>query len=112
MIEEVLKAVEPDQSYFWATHQGAELDLLLFKNGRRVGVEVKRADAPRLTPSMRIALHDLDLDHLTVIYPGTSRYTIGDRVSVAPLAEIADRGLEALVPAAGRLRRRTRRLQE
>ncbi|HLE56123.1 MAG TPA: hypothetical protein VJB15_03505 [Rhodothermia bacterium] len=44
---------------------GAELDLLLFKHGRD-GIEIKREDAPRLTPSMRIALHDLRLDHLSV----------------------------------------------
>ncbi len=47
VVEEVIKAVEPDKVYFWATHQGAELDLLIFKNGRRLGVECKYADAPR-----------------------------------------------------------------
>ena len=56
--------IEPDEAYFWATHQGAELDLLLFKGGRRFGVEIKRMDAPTLTPSMRIALADLQLEHL------------------------------------------------
>src|SRR6516165_7586872 len=65
-IEEVLKAVRPDAAYYWATHQGAELDLLLFKNGRRVGVECKRVDAPTLTASMRTAMHDLKLDRLAV----------------------------------------------
>ena len=69
-IEEAINAVEPDETYFWATHQGAELDLLLFKNGRRLGVEVKRMDAPALTPSMRIALQDLKLEQLGVLYPG------------------------------------------
>jgi len=44
-VEEVLSQLQPDQAYFWATHQGAELDLLLFKNGRRLGIEIKRADA-------------------------------------------------------------------
>jgi hypothetical protein len=66
-IEEVIHAVRPDDTYFWATHQGAELDLLLFRNGRRLGVEVKRTDAPRLTPSMRIALEDLKLEQLVVL---------------------------------------------
>src|SRR3990170_8243820 len=67
-IEEVLTAVQPDDAFFWATYQGAELDLLLFKNGRRLGVEVKKMDAPRLTPSMRIALEDLNLEQLVVLY--------------------------------------------
>ncbi|OGA11612.1 MAG: hypothetical protein A3H33_15900, partial [Betaproteobacteria bacterium RIFCSPLOWO2_02_FULL_65_20] len=70
-VEEVLKAFRPDDAYYWATHNGAELDLLLFKAGRRIGVECKRADAPTLTPSMRIALSDLKLDELRVVYPGT-----------------------------------------
>ncbi len=53
-IEEILKAINPDDAYFWATHQGTELDLLLFKNGKRIGVECKRADGPTLAPSMMI----------------------------------------------------------
>src|SRR3990170_481394 len=40
-VEEVLKALRPDDAYYWATHQGAEIDLLLFKRGRRIGVECK-----------------------------------------------------------------------
>jgi uncharacterized protein len=92
---EVLKALRPDEAYFWATHQGAELDLLLFKNGRRIGVECKRADAPTLTPSMRIALDDLKLDRLVVVYPGDRRYLLGDRVEVIPLTELADPGSPA-----------------
>src|SRR5206468_758406 len=88
-IEEVLKAVRPDEAYFWATHQGAELDLLLFKHGRRVGVECKRTDAPKLTPSMRTAMDDLKLDRLIVVYPGERRYALADRIEVVPLAELA-----------------------
>ena len=77
-VEEALKALRPDEAYFWATHQGAELDLLLFKDGRRLGVECKRVDAPTLTPSMRIALDDLKLDRLIVIYPGDRRYGLAE----------------------------------
>jgi uncharacterized protein len=86
-VEEILKALEPDDAYYWATHNGAEIDLVLFKNGRRIGVECKRMDAPRLTPSMRIALADLKLDELRVVYPGEKRYPLADRVEVVPLAE-------------------------
>jgi hypothetical protein len=89
-IEEVLKAVRPDEAYFWATHQGAELDLLLFKRGRRIGIECKRADAPALTPSMRIALKDLKLDELRVVYPGAKRYAVARKVEVVPLAEFVN----------------------
>ena len=89
-IEEVLKAFRPDEAYFWATHQGAELDLLLFKRGRRIGVECKRMDAPTMTPSMRVALSDLKLDRLLVIYPGDRRYPLADRVEVVPLADLVE----------------------
>ena len=55
--------------FIWATHSGAELDLLLLKDGKRIGVECKRMDAPRLTPSMRIAVQDLQLNYLAGILP-------------------------------------------
>ncbi|HMQ76282.1 MAG TPA: ATP-binding protein [Flavobacteriales bacterium] len=91
-VEEILKAMRPDEAYFWATHQGAELDLLLFKRGRRIGIECKRADAPVLAPSMRIALHDLKLDKLIVAYPGTRRYPLARNVEVVPLTELVTAG--------------------
>jgi len=89
-LEEVLKALQPDDAYFWATHAGAELDLLMFKNGRRFGAEFKRADAPTITPSMRIALSDLKLDNLIVVYPGDTRYQLDSKIHVVPLADFAD----------------------
>jgi len=88
-IEEAIRHHAPDESYFWATHNQAELDLLLFKDGHRHGIECKRADAPRLTPSMRTALHDLKLDSLTVYYPGTKEYTLAENVRVMPLQSLA-----------------------
>jgi hypothetical protein len=88
-IEQVLNAVQPDDAYFWATYQGAELDLLLFKNGRRLGVEVKRMDAPRFTLSMRIALDDLNLEQLIVLYPGPKAYALAKRVRVVPIISLA-----------------------
>jgi predicted AAA+ superfamily ATPase len=86
-VEEVLKSFRPDEAYYWATYNGAELDLLLFKNGRRIGIECKRADAPELTRSMRTALADLRLDHLYVLYPGDKAYSLGKKVEVVPLAK-------------------------
>jgi predicted AAA+ superfamily ATPase len=86
-VEEIIKAINPDEAYYWATYNGAELDLLLFKNGRRIGVECKRADAPTLTPSMKTALIDLKLDELHVVYPGDMPYSLADKVDVIPLAK-------------------------
>jgi hypothetical protein len=84
-LEQVLRIAKPDQAYFWATHQGAELDLLLFKGSQRIGVEFKRADAPRVTPSMRIAMDNLKLDALYVVYPGLHRYILAPGIEVVPL---------------------------
>lgn len=105
-VEETLKAVQPDETYFWATHQGAELDLLLIKDGRRLGVEIKRMDAPLLTPSMRIALDDLRLEQLVVLYPGKTGYALADRVSVVPLSVAGEGDPGAMFP-----RRRSARRQ-
>jgi uncharacterized protein len=84
LIDLLIRHLRPDEQYFWATHQGAELDLLCPHRGKRHGFEIKRADAPAMTPSMRIALSDLRLDTLTVIYPGARRYTLAPRVTVVP----------------------------
>ncbi|MDD5370318.1 MAG: DUF4143 domain-containing protein [Anaerolineaceae bacterium] len=89
VIEEVVKATSPDEAYFWGTHSGAELDLLLLKDGRRIGVECKRVDAPRLSPSMRAAIQDLELSKLLVIYPGSKPYPLAERIRVIPLARLA-----------------------
>lgn len=82
LIEALIHTHQPDQSYFWATHQGAELDLLMIKHGKRLGFEIKRADAPTLTASMRRVRADLALDSLTVVYPGDLDYKLADGVRV------------------------------
>ena len=90
-IEEIIKATKPDEVYFWATHSGAELDLLMIKNSKRVGVECKRMDAPKLTPSMRTALSDLELDKLVVVYPGSQPYVLTEKVDVLPLLKVIEK---------------------
>ncbi|MGQ0680282.1 MAG: ATP-binding protein [Actinomycetota bacterium] len=92
VIEQVLAAQSHDEAYFWATHQGAEIDLILRRGDRLMGVECKRADAPRLTPSIRTALEDLGLERIIVIYPGATRYTLAERVEAVPLAALANPG--------------------
>ncbi len=62
----------------------------MFTKGRRIGVECKRADAPTLTPSMRIALKDLKLRQIIVVYPGEKHYTLAKNVDVMPLAEFVN----------------------
>ncbi|MCA8950477.1 MAG: ATP-binding protein [Planctomycetes bacterium] len=108
-LEEVLRCVAPEAEYFWATHAGAELDLLLFKDGKRLGVEFKHADAPAVTKSMRIAQDDLGLDALAVVYPGTRRFAIAEDIEAVPLRGLARGGPEVLFPRLFRAPRGKRR---
>ena len=96
VIEEVIRSIELDDVYYWATHNGAEIDLVLFKDGRMYGVEVKRADAPAMTPSMRIALEDLKLERIAVIYPGEKSYELHKKISVIPFGSIV-RGMKGML---------------
>ena len=75
---------------FWATHSGAEVDLFWQQGGKNLAVEVKYADAPRLTPSMKSALVDLELDHLWVLYPGDRSYALAEKVTALPLAQLGN----------------------
>lgn len=86
-LEGVVSASRSRDAYFWATQSGAELDLLLLQGGRRFGVEFKVNDAPALTKSMHIALADLKLTSLQVVYPGTRRYRLAPTVEVVPLSD-------------------------
>ena len=78
IIDQILQQLEarPDECYFWRTHTGAELDLLVVRGRRRHGFEVKRTTAPAITPSMRSALKDLGLASLTVIHAGEHSFAL------------------------------------
>lgn len=109
VVEELLNIAKPDAAYFWATHTGAELDLLLLRDNKRYGVEVKFQDAPKLTPSMRIAFADLKLDHLTVVYPGDKSYLLADRVKAVPADSLASGTAHtSVIPSKRTLHRRSK----
>jgi len=94
VIEQVLAAEPHDESFFWGTHQGAEIDLVLSRGGRLLGVECKRADAPKMTKSIGVALADLRLDRIAVVYPGERRYSLDERVEAVPVGALVEaRGL-------------------
>ncbi len=84
-LEYVIGVLESRDAYFWATHAGAELDLLVMIAGKRYGFEFKYADAPGSSRSMHIAIADLGLEHLWVVYPGRQEYAIDVKISVIPL---------------------------
>ena len=83
-----------DRCYFWGTHQGAELDLLVVAGGKRLGFEFKRTSAPRATRSMFSALEDLELDRLYVIYPGEKRFPLHERMEAVGFLPAMQQGIE------------------
>lgn len=87
-IEEILERAPHSDAYWWSTHQGAELDLLLLRGDRRYGVEVKRTDAPSITPSIRIALETLGLRRLTVVAPVERSYPLSKEVHVLSMGDL------------------------
>ena len=87
-IEQILSITGSLNAYFWATHAGAELDLFLVHNGKRIGVEIKYSDGPTTTRSMRQALEDLSLDHLFVVYPGKDDYPLDKNITVTSLPSL------------------------
>jgi predicted AAA+ superfamily ATPase len=87
-LEQVIGVLDTRDAYFWATHAGAELDLLVRLGGKSYGFEFKYADAPGTSRSMHAAIEDLSLEHLWVIYPGHQEYPLHDKISVIPINAI------------------------
>ena len=87
-IEQVCTALSVRDPCFWATHAGAELDLLVTRNGKRYGFEIKFSEAPRTTRSMRVAISDLRLERLFVVYPGEEGFALDSRIEAFPVGEI------------------------
>lgn len=90
IIREILHLhdVQPEEAFFWATHSGAELDLLVVRGRVRLGFEIKRSTAPKLTPSMRSAVESLKLDKLTVIHAGNHAFPLAERVEALPFGAL------------------------
>lgn len=89
VIEQILATEAHDQVYFWSTHQGAEIDLVIQRDAELFGVECKRTDTPRMTPSIKQGLQDLGLRKVAVVYPGSRRFPIADGVEAIPLGLLA-----------------------
>lgn len=90
-LEQVLSITGDLDAYFWATHGGAELDLLVYRGGRKYGFEFKYGDAPSLTKSMHTALHDLKLERLFVVHPGQDSYVMNDQTEAVAIIHLRAR---------------------
>jgi len=104
-LEQVLALSDDREVHFWRTHAGAELDLLVSRGGRRYGFEFKYSDAPCMTKSLHVAIEDLKLERVWIVYPGRTRYPVHERVTVLPVAEVpALLSLPPIGPASSRPR--------
>ena len=90
-MEQVIALLRAERdAYFWATHGGAELDLLITRGGRRYGFEFKFTDSPSTTRSIRIALTDLKLEKLFVVHPGERDFPLDDRIEAVALGRMSE----------------------
>lgn len=90
-LEQVIRYcnAEPEECYFWSSHNIAEIDLLIFKNGKRIGFEFKYTDSPKITSSMKISLEDLELDQIKVIFPGNISFRMSDKIEAVGFETLA-----------------------
>ena len=79
---------DKEECYFWATHSGAELDLLIRKGEKRVGFEIKHTSSPKITPSMKTAIKDLKLKRLLVIHAGDKSYPMSEKIDAVAAGDI------------------------
>lgn len=85
-----------DECFFWATHAGAELDLLVVRGRVKLGFEIKRTSSPRVTPSMRNAMKDLNLQRLYLVHAGNDSFPLAEGIRAVPFARIRE-DLEGLL---------------
>ncbi len=90
VIENLIQILDLDDRdcYFWSTHSGAEIDMIVNSGGRLRGFEIKRTSSPGVTRSIRSALSDLDLERVDVVYPGNESYALSDRVNAVAVSDI------------------------
>jgi predicted AAA+ superfamily ATPase len=88
-LEQVMNIGGYREAYFWATHGGAELDLLIMHRGQRIGFEFKATETPKLTPSMKIAFHDLNLTRLWVIHSGQQSFPMEKRILAVSIHDLS-----------------------
>ena len=89
VIEQAIQLLALPEAYFWATHNGAEVDLVFFHRGKSDGIEVKFSETPTVTRSMRGAVDELELTHLWVIHPGQHSYPLDEKITAWPAQQIA-----------------------
>jgi predicted AAA+ superfamily ATPase len=94
VIEQLIQVLNTRDCYFWRTHTGAELDLLVVKSGKKLGFEIKYSDVPKITRSMNSVIEELGLDKLFLIYQGKRKLQLQERIFALPANEIFKNNFE------------------
>lgn len=89
-LEQVMRLIGAQNAYFWAIHAGPEMDLFIQSDGKRYGFEFKFGDAPKVTGSMQVAIRDLALTHLFVVFPGDQSYPVAENITVVALKSLSE----------------------
>lgn len=97
-LEQIIRyyKAEPEECYFWSSHNGAEIALLIFKNGKRLGFEIKYTNTPSITKSMQISLEDLKLDQINVIFPGDISFKLSEKIQAIGLSSLIQNDTKAV----------------
>jgi hypothetical protein len=88
VIEQIIQQVNTPDCFFWQTHTGAELDLLVLKDGKRIGFEVKFSEIPKITKSMHNVIEDLKLNKLYIVNKGTRKFDMDEKITVLPANQL------------------------
>ena len=96
VIEQILQKMGSRDYFYWRTHTGVELDLLILKNSKRYGFEIKYSEKPQVTQSMRLAMEDLKLDKLFLVYQGKHQFEIENGIKLLPVQMLGDVNIEEL----------------
>lgn len=88
VVEQIHLMLGTRDIYFWATHSGAEIDALVLKGGKRIGIEIKFTDSPCVTRSIRIARQDLSLDCVYIVHPGKESFHLERNIHAVSIREL------------------------
>ncbi len=86
--EQILNRIKTRDFYYWRTHAGLELDLLVMKNGKRIGFEIKYSETPKATRSMHQIIDDLKLDQFFIVYQGKHRLELETKIQLLPVNDL------------------------
>lgn len=89
-IEQIINRLKSRDYYYWRTHAGLELDLMVLKNGKRLGFEIKYSETPKVTRSMHQIIDDLKLDQFYIVYQGKHRLALEEKIQLLPVNGIVN----------------------